>query len=625
MSRHKSAVFLCLLFVSIVNITSLNDRPVTLDDLDSIKHIYGLAYNESYSLRQTLESVVEFSPEHAPVYYLVLNVWRVLVGDDLLLARLLSVYFWLVAIALVSHIALLTGDRRAAVAAPWILALLAYPYYYAQIARVYALLPLVCGWVIWSFWQVVRTTRVSRWKWLSFYASVATVLYVHYVGVILLAALAVYHLLFVSKTRRWLNVASVMVAASLPFILWLPVVFRGFARSQSSLTKAVLSLPEAALALMQLYSNGLWPLPVAAALLLIHRRKRLHAAARYLSLVALAIFLMLLLVNEFSPILVERRMRYTVVLALPLSCFFAVALAQLPLRRALGLLLLALGIASSIHFAGSLDLQVYTNRRFLELDMVPHYQDFIYEADSIPGYHEPILSFHPRHSGALRMMLPYYRHQLSDWTHVLHMSHNPQGALVIESSLSTYESPDAIVDNSLGIWLVHNPILTSESVLDTDFAWVPRHFNFCKRYVDKPENAIDFYLKSSLPCTLVTDEAPFAIRYDNGTELGNLLHDHSPDLLTLYLRWLHSIDKVYAFTLQVFDEKENKVAQYDRVISGDPIDIATFNLKGLPAGEYVVRLIVYDRESGASQPGTVLTPQQEFERAADVLRFTVSD
>ncbi|MCY3781558.1 MAG: hypothetical protein OXG78_14690 [Chloroflexi bacterium] len=546
-------------------------------------------------------------------------------GDDLFLARLLSVYFSLVTVAIVNRLALLTGDRLLAVAAPWILALLAYPQYYSQIARVYALLPLICGWVLLSYWQLLRTTPAPRWKWLSFSASVATILYVHYVGILLLAALAVYHTLFVPKVRRWLYVVCVMAASSLPFILWLPVAMRGFTRSQSSLTKAVLSLPEAFLALLRIYSNGLWFIPLVAVALLILHRRRLKDAKRYLAVIAVALLSVLLIVNEVSPILIARRMRYTVVLAVPLSCALAIAFGQLPFRRILCLPLIALWMASSVFFLGSQDLQIYTNRRSLDLNMVPHYQDFIYEANSLPGYNEPILSFHPRHSGAVLMMLHYYRRQLSDWKHVVHMSRDAQGELILESSLSTYASPESIADNSHGIWVLHNPTQTSESALDGDFGWFTHQFNFCKRYVEKPESIIDFYLKSPIPCALVTDVQPVAIRYDNGTELGNLAYELNSDSLTVYLRWSHAVDRVYSFTLQVFGERENKVGQIDRVISGDPIDIANLDLADLSAGEYVVKLIVYDRESKASQPGLLLSSQQPFERAVNVLQFHIPE
>ncbi len=623
MSLHKSAVLLCLLVVFAINIAKLNSRPVTIDDLDSIKHLYGLSLKDSFSLPQTIQSVAKLSPEHAPGYALILNIWRRIVGEDMFQARLASVYFALLGVALSYRLALLTRDRRAALAAPFILALFAFLQYYSQIARVYSLLPLASGWVLWSYWRLLNAPKSTRWMWLSLFASVAGILYLHYVGALLLASVAIYHLAFAKKDRRWLLIVAVVAMACLLFTPWLPVALRGFSRSQSSLAKSLLSLPEALAALSRIYANGLWVLPLAASALLIINRRRLTDGERFLAATAMTLFALILLVNEVSPILVARRMRYTLILTLPLSCAYAIALCRLPGWQALRLPFLVAWLVASLAYAGSEDLEVFSNRRSLDLEKVPHYQDFIYESAKLPGFNEPILSFLPDHSSAINMALPYYRHQLSDWEHVLNMSRDEQGRLLIESSLSTYASPEAIASNSQGIWLIHNPALTNESELESDFAWFTRLFRFCKRFVEKPESIIDYYLKPSIPCELVTDEQPFAIRYDNGAELGNLATDLQSESLALYLRWRQAIDKDYAFTLQIFDSDGSKVGQFDKVISGDPIDIAEFDLSSLSAGEHVVRLIVYHRETLASQPGELESGPQAFERSVDVVRFTV--
>ncbi len=625
MSFQKSAAILCLLVFFAINITSLNARPVTLDDIDSLKHTINHPHRDRFDLLQTIASVAQHSPEHVPAYYSALDLWLVIVGEDLFLTRLFSVFLCLLALALTYRLALLTRNRQVAAAAPFILAFMAYLQYYAQITRVYALLPLVTGWALWAYWQAVASPTVSRWKWLSLFTSVLATIYTHYIGIIVLAGVALYHLIFVPKDRRWWHVVLIVVLASLPFILWLPVAFRGFARSQTSLAKDVLALPEAFSALLRIYANGLLLVPLGAAAILWLRRRRLNGGERYLVFVALAVFLLILLVNEISPILVARRMRYTLVLAVPLSCAFAIAVCRLPGGSVLRLPLLALWVASSVVYADSMELSVYTNQFSLDFDNVPHYQDFIYEAAKLPGHNEPILSFLPPVSEVARWSLGYYREQLSDWTHVISMYHDHQGQLRLASSLSTYATPEALIENSQGIWLIHNPTRTSDSALEEDFGWFTQHFRFCKRYLEKPKSIIDFYLKSSIPCELVTDEQPLAIRYDNGAELGNLIYDRTTDSLTVFLRWLRTIDKVYSFTLQVFDERANKLAQFDKVISGDPIDIAPFDLAAFPAGEYVVKLIVYDRESIASQPGLLLSDQQPFEREMDVLRFSVQD
>ena len=495
MRRAKAVVLLCLLFFYTINITNLKSRPATVDDLDSIKHIYGRTFDKSLNLAQTIESVSIHSPEHAPAYYAILNIWRMLVGEDLFLARLLSVHFGLVALSLAYRLARLTRNQQAILAAPIIMALLAYLQYYSQIARVYSLMLLVSGWLLWAYWQVVKTRTVGSRQWLSLFGAVATSLYVHYFGSVVLAAIAIYHLCFAPKTRRWLSIVAVLALACLTFIAWLPTMISGFMQSQNALSETALSLPVALMTVLRIYANGLWFLPIAAGAILLLNRRRLNRAEIYLIVVTAATLLILLLVNEITPILAERRMRYTLVLALPLSCALAVALGRIPRWHALRLPLLAIWVLSSFAFAGSQDLEIYTNRRSASLHLIPHYQNFIYESDVLPGHNELVLSFHPRGGRLRSTMLRYYRLQLPAWHDIAHMSFDAAEQLTIQSSLSTYESPKAIAENSQGVWLMHNPTQTNLAELDAHFSWFTERFTFCKRFLDEAESVIDYFLK----------------------------------------------------------------------------------------------------------------------------------
>ena len=168
MRQQKAIILLCLLIFYAISVTSLNSRPVSVDDLDSIKHIFDSSLYHPYNFPQTIQSVSTLSPEHSPGYFVALNAWRALVGDDLFLTRLLSVYFGMATVALVYRLALLTRNRQVALSVPVVVSLLAYFVFYSQIARMYSLLPLLCGWILWSYWKVVSSpATVNRWKWLS--------------------------------------------------------------------------------------------------------------------------------------------------------------------------------------------------------------------------------------------------------------------------------------------------------------------------------------------------------------------------------------------------------------------------------------------------------------------------
>ena len=625
MSQQKAIVILVLLLFYAINVTRLNSRPATVDDLDTMKHLYSNTYDKSYNFSQTIESVSELSPEHGPAYYIILNAWRKIVGEDLFLARLFSVFLSLAAICAVYRLALLTGKHQTAVAAPIILACLAYVNYYAQIARVYPLLLLVGGWLLWSYWGAVARKRVYKRQWLSLFVSAASLLFVHYFGALLLAAIAIHHVIFVSKNKRWFAVASVLAAGSALFALWIPVVLRGYEQSHNALADSALSFSDGLLVTLGIYSNGIWLLPLLAAAMLFVYRRRLNRAEIYLIVVTAVVIASLLLLNEITPILTERRMRYSLILAAPFCCTLAIAWSRLPAARPFRLAVLVIWIGAFAHFAASHDLAVYTNQRSREQLSIPHYQDFIYESHRLPGHNELILSVHPSAPVSRIAFLRYYRLRLPDWAHVAHVSLDENGEPVLESGLSSYASLESITRKSRGIWISHNPQESALSDMSGIADWLAQDFQFCRRFLDKPEHSVDFYLKRGIPCSLVTDEEPLTVSYNNGTALANLAYEREADSLVIYLRWLRTIDKVYAFSLQLFDDEDHKLLQLDKVISRDPIDVLSFDLAGIPAGNYVVKLIVYDRESMLSQPGVIDSDKLPFERAVDIFSFEIPE
>ena len=509
-----------------------------------------------------------------------------------------------------------------ATAAAILSAFLAFLIFYHQLVRMYALLTLLVAVVAWAYWRVKSAAGAPpAWRWATLVIAAAALIYVHYYGMVVLIAIGMYHLLFAAKDRRWLQVCAAMIAAGLLFAPWLPVVFRGW--TELKIPSQNLSLFESAATVAQVFTNGLAPIILLAAAACVLRRKRLGPAQRYLIFLALSIFLMIIALNEVTPVLAARRLRYTVILAVPLSCAIAIGLTLLPGRRLALPALVTLWILACFAYADSDELLTYTNRAYQNSDAVPSYQDFHYMAASLPSRNALILSFHPDTTVDDFKILAYYRWLLSDWTHVAHITSDDSGAVVIQSGLSTYAAPDAIVDNSNGIWVIHNPQQTDLSSLEVYRNWFAQNFQMCRRFVDTERSVIAYYLKKPIPCSLIADEPELEIMYDNGAWLGNAELAQSADPLAVYLWWRHRGESELAYSLQAFDDSEDKVLQFDAVISGDPIDAHSLDLSGLAAGAYTLDLIVYDRESGRSQPGTVVNENRSFERAATLATFEV--
>ena len=621
---HFAFLLLCLFFLWSFGVTSLKRYPIANDEFNTLARIRDISQDRLYSIPRTLENLAAISPDHGPLYFLLMNTWSRIGGADLFALRLPSVFFGLLALAVAYRIALLGGRPSAGLSAVVYLGLLSFFLYYTHIARMYTLLALVAGLLVWSYWQASRGGAPARlWIWLLLFVSSAALIYIHYSGLFLLGAIAMYHLAFARKRRRWWLVSALMTAAALLFVPWLPVLIDGLTRS-TVLLETRLSLVASTGAAFTIFSNGIVILPIAIASLIIRYRKRLNAAERYLLLVTAFALLLVLLLNEITPLLIESRLRYLTFIALPAAGALTLGLRFLPGWRRIRLGLFCIWALASFAFARSDYFNVVTNRQTLREDKLVHYQSFLYDLRDLPGYGQLILSFHPQ-APVVWKTAEYYRAVLDKWKYIVHITYDEQGELLVQSGIPPRYTLDDIASGSDGIWVIHNPQQTDLQALDVYANWFLERYKPCKRFVETADNVIEFYLRRSLPCSLAFAVRPLAIHYDNGMRLENLVVEKSPDQLSVYFWWDEILPSEYSFSLQVFDQDSNRVTGSDAVIYRAPLDAQSLDITTLPAGEYTLQLIVYDYETGDSQAGLIMDRRRRFERQVEIARFTLEN
>ena len=614
----------CLLFVYVICINNLKSDPLSETEYSSIKHLYRHSFDPPYdNITDTVASVSKKSGQHGPLYFALLNVWSRLAGEDSFTLRLFSVYCGLFTLAAVYRLASLTGDSRLAINAALITAFMSYFIFYAHEIRMYSLLPFCAGWIAWSYWMALASRgRVRWWKWLSLFISAALILYVHYFGIFILAAVGIYHLLCAPKDRRWFQICLVMTAGGLVFLAWLPVAVNGFA-NRISLESDRLTWFESIRAIISIYSNRLWFMPIASAGLILWNFKRLTKPQKYLLILTCLTVSITILVNEFTPILVEFRMRYTTLYTALLACSFAISLTFIPKRKVIQIPLLLIWMASFFAFTDSSELFVYTNRQRHEHDKVPHYQKLSYLTPAAPGYGETVLSFHPTFQIHWKPIV--YYSGLSDWRALIHISYNEQNEIVIQRSSPEFVDLDSIASVNNAIWLIYNPQQTDLRMLAVYTEWFSQHYQSCKRFLDDDDAIADYYVRVSIPCELINAETPFEVRYDNGNRLSNLLYEVDSDRMMIYFWWLNipENDGVYAFSIQVFSEQGEKAQQYDNVIGLGRLAVHEIDISMLSEGNYAAKLIVYDFATGAGQPGMAISEQRRFEREIEIAQFAI--
>ncbi len=622
-SLRLVVVSVCLLLVFVMGLSNLKSDPLAFPEYETVKHLFSRSFNQSFDLSQTIESVALYSEQHGPLYFVLLNVWSRLTGDDAFTLRLLSLYFGLLTIAVVYRLALLTRDARLAVNAVLIATFMSFFIFYTHEMRMYTLLPFVSAWIVWSYWLVLSSrSRVHWWKWLSLFIGTALILYVHYFGIIVLASMGIYHLFFVPKNKHWFQISLVMIAGGLMFLPWLPTAIQGF-ETRVNLESDRLTWFESIQTILTIYSNGLWFIPIVSAGLILWNFKRLAKPHKYLLILTCLAISAMILVNEFTPIIVERRMRYTSLFTVFVSCSFAIGLMFIPKRRIILLPLLLIWVGSFFHFTASQELYVYTNRAIQNFHTMPHYQKFSYMPSIIPGSHETILSLHPTHKIVWRT-LTYYS-ELYEWRGLIHIFYDQQNEIDIRSSNPAFLDLNSIASGNNAIWLIYNPQETNLQAMPVYTEWLSQHYKSCRRFLEDGNAIIDYYVRASIPCAVIETQTLFEVLYDNGTHLSNLLYEVDAGQLTFYFRWLDTLQEQSALSIQLFNVQGEKVQQHDEVIGVDPLGVDALDISMLDGGEYVAKLIVYDSITQVNQPGTFLSSQQRFEREIEIARFTVGN
>ena len=148
-------------------------------------------------------------------------------------------------------------------------------------------------------------------------------------GIFVLAAIGIYHLILAPKNRRWFSICLAMIAAGILFSPWMPVVTDALA-IRSVPEYDGLPFLETVQAILSIYSNGLVVPVFLVGAVVVLKHKQLDRSQRYILIITCLITILMLLSNEISPLLIARRIRYTIILVFPLASAMAIGLRMLP-------------------------------------------------------------------------------------------------------------------------------------------------------------------------------------------------------------------------------------------------------------------------------------------------------
>ena len=182
----------------------------------------GWLVNGPHSPADVVSSLQKHSPDHAPLYFILLSAWGQVAGTALASGRLLTVLSSLVCLAMVYRLARDFVGPIAGLLALVIVASNAFFNFYLSDVRMYPLLVLLAGIVLWLYLRLLYHARRARLAdYMALGIAAFCLISTHAFGLVFLIMLAIYHLLVVRARRRWLAISAVMLSAGLLFLPYL--------------------------------------------------------------------------------------------------------------------------------------------------------------------------------------------------------------------------------------------------------------------------------------------------------------------------------------------------------------------------------------------------------------------
>ena len=280
-----------------------------------------------FTLAEAVHTSVTRSPDQAWGHVVVFSQWGRVVGWSELAIHTLPWLTGLLTLAWVYRFGRSLFSARVALTAMLLLSTSIVFLTYMHKARSYGLAMLFATIVLWAYWRVALHPRPpGRGARALLVLGATGLLYAHYFGALLLPALALFHLFFVRKERRWWQPVALLGLATLLALPQVPDLLIGIElnRANEQLHAIALHYPEVTSLFLRYLSNGLLDVrqPVSNLLALAlplpllfygrrsRYRRQIPGEAWYLLLTSILLLLLLLGTNEWLQVLRSSRIRY---------------------------------------------------------------------------------------------------------------------------------------------------------------------------------------------------------------------------------------------------------------------------------------------------------------------------
>ena len=605
-----------LLLAFALGSNGLNRDIIWTDELYSISNMGG--FDPPYSPAQIIDSLVTYSPDQVPLYYLLGAGWASVTGWSQVSLRYFALLAGILMIAWLYRFAADAVNRRTAVVAALLMSTSAFIILYFHEIRMYTMLMCLGTAHSWLYWRLAHNFRTTRLTWLLFTLTATMLLYTHNFAIILFVGLGAYHLLFVSKSRRWLNITLAWGLGAALFLPYVPLVISGL--SYVSNNKEMASLLVIADALAGLLVNNfdlLWPALILSFGYALYRKPN-HTIVQLLIVTAI-MCLSLLLLNEHFKIIKTTRIRYFLILWFLFVILFAYSLTSMPRWRLVTALFVLLWGIAGVQLERSVNIFDYAGIR-TDVRVYPPLHDYAdnlnnktIERDYLIGFSETwFVNWDRKHGWS---PVDYYVNTL----------------LGIEGVFVSLEIRDwelrrdirKLLNERPYVLLAYNPENQSQFV-DKTLEIIQGNYMPCAILVDKPDLLAQRYVHSVMGC----DHEPAPIEYNNSIKVIDRAARYVPesDLVQILTWWEvedESLLDEYNVSMQIITPDWQNMRQEDRhLYELPPWDVVELSTKGLPPGDYRLVIILYHRDTGEKVSGADPTTG-EAAKIWPILEFTI--
>ncbi len=524
-----------------------------------------------------------------PGFQTLLAGWGAAVGWHHAAARVLP---WLVGVLAVAWMYRLGRDlvsHRVGISAAVMLGASAFFANYLHELRGYTFSVLFSVMCVWSYWRIMRG-RGGVWTQLTFFVSVVGLLYIHYFAALTAVAVALYHLLFVAKTRAWWRVPILMALAGICFLPWAGIAFATAQDTLLSETRRIIPLSAGAIieTFATSFSNGSVALLI---LLCLYSLRGVNSMSRRCVVMLAWLWVgctlgIALLANEPLRVIFHVRHLMAVWAALALACALGVdALAR---RGVPSPLILALWIGAGVWNA--YDPAFINEQPGTEVALGWEDLSAVLERVETSATPDDALLFHVEEPGREWLTEPivdYYAEPLG-------IRHNQLEEIPgLPPDDDYFRQARDFLDDAPRVWLVVKPDVPSPFQLAEFQRVLAADYAACGRAYAGSELTLDLYARAPNAA-----EAPFRFGDSIGLHLLESLPERVDKTLDVLTGWTvaESVPaNTYSYGLHLTDAQGNLVAQADAGLSSEPFSCAlvTLDVSALPPGDYAVYALVY--------------------------------